>query len=43
VPYFEVANASMLNMYGTAARYIDYRHAAAVPYILSIEALATSK
>jgi len=42
VPYFEVANASMLNIYGTA-RYIGYRHAAAVPYILSIEALATSK
>jgi len=24
-------------------RYIDYRHAAALPYIVSIEALATSK
>ena len=46
LPYFEVANASMLNIYGTAAACVwlcSYTHAAAVPYILSIEALATSK
>ena len=59
LPYFEVANASMLNIYGTAAACVsctgrtpakehrhnlhNHTHAAAVPYILSIEALATSK
>ena len=74
LPYFEVANACMLYIYGTAAAcvwlcrlclcsfagvrpvLIQYRtintyrhnlhshtHAAAVPYIVSIEELATSK
>ena len=81
LPYFEFANASMLNIYGTAAACVwlcrlclcsfagvspvlivsvpfrtgrtpakehrhnlhSHTHAAAVPYILSIEALANSK
>ena len=47
--FFEVASASVLTIYGTAAakqhRYNlnSHTHAAAVPYIVSTEALATSK
>jgi len=48
LPYFEVASASMLQQHVCGCLCCTYyinshTHAAAVPYIVSIEALATSK